>query len=689
MQLKDDHLTESGHSSENALQSDAGLDEMLVAAKELSQQENLESANALYERALAYIDSLPQDKGSPHLAEVLWNLGNNLYMLNQIEECIPYFQRLVQMQEEKLGAEDPALITPLLRLAIALKRDGQAEPSERVFERSMALAKKANPDGAVPVSPGAGDTSIDTADGAQASDAAGLLDDARADSSPQEKSADHELLKHLFSANSPHSMIEEAPEQNFFQPEFVDRNPAATRLSEMDLPALSAIPSPSAMKTMFREAQLPDAGAMTKASAYLKEHESSDEPVKFADSVKHFDAKESAPFLVRNQWLLPTLLISLIVLGAGYFLKDALSHTKSAQTWDVLPGSALPVVRSYTSFDKSDVINVLSGNRAVYDAEGKSYRAKCFSLAGDPRDFATVIPGSLTGRHIWFEQCPGGLKRDDGSMLYLPDAPISKLVEQMTLITNAMQQYYQKNHSYPTTTEQFQTALGILSSHVNPLTHKGDAPRFYMTYANSVTASAPRLEEKTLAGETWINETSQGPGEIHCCSLITEDASGKPNPDALNGAGTSGMPVPGGAMPGTANGGGVTYAGRASHFLIRGCDESGQFIPGSKSGQTFYIELNEGKSNIPDEQKVASLPRDFSAMTLYLAPSFAEQSLFTCIAGAIPGLLVMVIAGCLVIQHGMQEQKEKEVMIRRRAVGQVLIVATVILAAWILMCVLG
>ncbi|HEY9756620.1 MAG TPA: tetratricopeptide repeat protein [Oculatellaceae cyanobacterium] len=704
MQLRDDHLTENEHSSESAPQSDADLAEILVSAKEHSQHDDLEHANALYKRAMAYIDSLPEEKGHPHLAEVLWNLGNNMYMLSQIEECIPHFQRLVTLQEEKLGAEDPALITPLLRLAIALKRDGQAELSEQVFERSMTLAKKANPEGLVPSS--RGQSTADSGDASTADGNSGGSDaSAETQTTPQEKSADHEMLKHLFSANSPHSLVEEEPEQHFAQPEFVDRNPAATRLSEMDLAALSAIPSPSAMKTMFREAQLPDAASVTKAAAYLKEHDSSDEPVKFADSVKHFDAKESAPFMVRNQWLLPTLVISAVVIAAGYFLKDVLSHTKSVQTWDVLPGSALPVLKTFNSFDKSDVIQILSGDRAIYDADGKSFRAKCFSLHGDLRDLATVIPGAYTGRHIWFEESSTGVKRDDGGNLYLPDAPMSKVVEQMTMIANAVQQYYLKNHSYPTTNEQFQEALGSLSSHVNPLTHRGDAPRFYMTYANSAQASAPKLEEKTGSGETWINETSQGPGEIHCVSLISEDASGKPDPRAMAASGASGMPgaapgtIPGatpgvmpavpGSMPGTNNGGFSAYTGRASYFLIRGCDESGQFIQGSKPGQTFYIELNEGKSNIPDEQKVAALPRDFSKITLYLAPSLSEQSLFTCIAGAVPGLLVMVIAACLVMQHGMQEQKDKETVIRRRTVGQTLIVASILLAGWVLICVLG
>ena len=695
MQLKDDHLTDADLAHSGAPASgNKDVESKLLGAHELSHNNEFEAANHILLEALAQIDALPAQEQHPHLAEVLWSLANNLYLVSLVDECIPYFQRLVEVQEQNLGPEDAALITPLLRLAIALKRAGQAEESEVVFQRSMDLAKRVTPDGGANDKTDGGQ-SHETKD-ADKSDASAQSGNSEAYVHPAhdglsvkesgKSDADSDVLKYLFSDKSPlHNEPVQEPEAEPEPFRFVegnastygDRNPAAARLSDMDLAALGAIPSPAAMKTMFRDAMpVPsDAGARTtKVTAFFKANENTAEPVKFAETVKNFDAKEAAPFMVRYPWLLPAAAIVLIVFVVGYFVKDHLEHTASVAGWDdSISPNALRAVKSYSSFDNKTVLTVLDGDKAILRSGGKSRRAKCFFLEGDPRDFAGVIPGSYVGTHLWLEQAAGGLKEADGGGLYLPDAPMTMVVQQMKLIADRVQAYYKQNHSYPTTGEQMQAALGSAVSHMNPITHKGDSPKFYNTYASSLAASAKKLEDKTAAGESWINETTMAPGEIHCCSLIYQDASGRPDANAMAGGGAV-------AQAGS--------SGTAPYFFIRAGDIDGQFIPGSRPGTTFYIKLSDGTSNLLDGNS-AELPRDFSKLRILVTKSFSEESFFVFIAGAVPAILVMIIAGGLVVQNGLHDQKDQVATARKIVVKRLSIGASVLLALWVSICLFG
>jgi tetratricopeptide (TPR) repeat protein len=686
-----------------------GITERLLEAHGLTQQGELVQANLIYTSVLSELGAVfnsdsvaeaetPFLEGAVHLriVDCLWNLANNLYVLNEVEESIPLFKKLVSIQELKLGADSDELITPLLRLAIALKRAGEATESESTFERSMSLAKRVNPEGNIVAT----DSRKDLEGSARSTTFVHPLQESNQDRGaeytetsevPAQAAADPEaeVLKYLFSDNAPAHVVQKMSEVKPDKPSagrsnvlnrsaapidyekgFIDRNPAATRLSELDLASLGAIPSPDVMKTMFRDATFSDPEVRnTRSSAFLKANESTDEPVKFAASVKGFD-KDSAPFMVRNKWLLPTVAVSAAIFAVVFIGKTVVENSAGNSRSPAQLAALGQPEKSYASFDKLTVLQLFKDSVANYTANDKSHRTTCYFLDGDPRDFLRVLPGSYSGSDVWMQQNPDGLKQQDGVTLYSSTAPLNSVAKEMTAIAQAMQAYYGVNRSYPTTIEQFQAALGQ-SVYVNPYSHKGDPPKFFMTYSSSIGSSAKKLEAKTEAGENWINETGILPGEVHCCSLIYEDPAGqKPADMVVTGA------------PGT--------SGNGTDFFIRGGDADSHFIAGSKPDTTFYIELNQGKSTaLSTIINGPSKPLDLAKMRILVAKDFSEQMLFLFISGAVPALLLMGIGGGWFIQHQLYEEKDQLSQTRKKFMTQVLVICSVLLAGWIAVCALG
>ena len=690
------------------------ISERLLEARGLTQAGELVQANLIYAAVLSELGTVlnsdsddsaaeaPLLEGAVHVQVVdcLWNLANNLYVLNEVEESIPLFKKLVAIQELKLGPESDELITPLLRLAIALKRAGDANESESTFDRSMNLAKRVNPEGNIVAT----DSPKDTEGYARATGFVHPLQESNQAHStepletaetaaPATEDPEAEVLKYLFSDNAPAHVVKKMSEVKPDKPSagrsnvlnrsappsvppidyekgFIDRNPAATRLSELDLASLGAIPSPDAMKTMFRDATFSDPEVRnTRSTAFLKANESADEPVKFGASTKGFN-KDSAPFMVRNKWLLPTVAAIAAIFAIVFIGKSVFEKTGGSSHLPSQLGVVGQPERSYASFDKLTVLQLFKDSVANYTANDKSHRTSCYFLDGDPRDFFRVIPGSYSGSDVWMQQNLDGLKQQDGVTLYSSTAPLNSVAKEMTAIAQAMQAYYGVNRSYPTTVEQFQAALGQ-SVYVNPYTHKGDPPKFFMTYSSTIGSSAKKLEAKTEAGENWINETGITPGEVHCCSLVYEDPAGhQPADMVVTGA------------PGT--------SGNGTDFFIRGGDADSHFIAGSKPDTSFYIELNQGKSTgLSTIINGPSKPLELTKMRILVAKDFSEQMLFLFVSGAIPAILLMGIGGGWLIQHQLYEEKDQLSQTRKRFMTQVLVICSVLLAVWIAVCALG
>ena len=718
---------EDAKSGEDTRDKFLDIDLKMQSAHESSQAGDFVGANAIYQDILLQLDSeavsgldtsnrtdgvtgksqeqngIPgeaHEKSHAQLVECLWSLANNLYLLNDVESSIPLFKRLVLVQEAKLGSDNDQLITPLLRLAIALKRAGEVAESEETFQRSMTMAKRVNPEGHIAVADAnSAQENVQKstfvhplAESMQSQDSEHSDVSANADKStsaaPEDSEA--EVLKYLFSDNAPAHVVKKMTEIKQNKPSagrtnvlsrssapidyekgFIDRNPAATRLSELDLAALGAIPSTDVMKSMFSEASFSDPQTRsTRSTAFLKANESGEEPLKFADSTKRFDAKESAPLLVRNKWFLPTLVVVAAILATGFIAKSFFNKSSAGHQSAAIVGASAVPEKTFASFDKQTVLQTYKNAVANFTNNNKSHRAVCHFLDGDPRDLLVVIPGSYSGSDLWMQQTADGLKLSDGTILYSGTAPLNGVVKQMTSIAQAVQAYYGANHSYPTTPDQFQAAMNS-AVYMNAFTHKGDPPKFYTTYSSSLGSSAKKLEVKTEAGENWINETAVAAGEIHCCCLIYEDPAGhQPSDQVRTGA------------PGT--------SGNGTDFFIRGGDADGHFIQGNKPGSTFYIELNQGKSSeLTDMLNMPSKPLDLGKTRILVAKDFSEQMFFLFLSGAIPALFLMAIGGGWFIQHQLYEDNDQLSQIRKKVVTQVLVVSSALLALWIAICALG
>jgi tetratricopeptide (TPR) repeat protein len=696
-------------------------------AQELSQSGDLKAANDLYRSIITALDTVshllpsdPTEDSQVQLSDCLWSLANNLYALDQIEDSIPFFRRLVELQERKLGPEDGLLITPLLRLAIALKRSGEAAESETIFERSMLLAKSVDkhklPKNDTDQSKSAEHCPLSieigpTEDALEAdtllvtkSLSESSLELPLAGVSPKtdlnQSGAEHDLLKHLFSDNAPaqlrekidldanqmssedgsnnHNQIHQEQfqgvdlfQQNYNQ--FQDRNPTATRLSASDLAALGAIPSPDAIKTMFGEAVFSDASARAKAVEFLKTNDSSDEPIKVAYTVRNFDAQQAAPFLVRNKWLGPLAAFIAVVLVGAFFAKlysDKIG--KSVPTRDVLATGAKAPIATYVSSDEKITLQTYENARADYTEADTTHRAKYYFLQGDLTDLFAVLPGLYSNTDIWLLRVDDGLKFADGTTLFSAESPLAAIVRQISALTEKVQEFYQQNHTYPINFEQFQASLGSLT-YINPVTKRADAAKFFATYCSNLDTAVAKMSNKTESGERWINESKIAPGEIHCSSLIYEDPTGAAAVDSQGQAST----IDGGV---------------AKYFYMRAGDGQGQFIAASKPGKTFYVMLSDGQhstlaGNNPD--KLGSKTYDFRKSRILIAHDLTEQSFFLFLGTAVPVLIFLTMACAWVMQNGFGQHKDSKSQANKAVVMRLLIVSSALLSIWLLICFLG
>ena len=83
------------------------------------QAEKFQEAENLYAEALKVID-LDFGDEHPDLPLALWNYGNTLYSLSKFREAIPLYNRLAQIQEDKLGKYDTKVVAHAIQTGYCL-----------------------------------------------------------------------------------------------------------------------------------------------------------------------------------------------------------------------------------------------------------------------------------------------------------------------------------------------------------------------------------------------------------------------------------------------------------------------------------------------------------------------------------------------------------------------------------------
>jgi tetratricopeptide (TPR) repeat protein len=731
MQLEENNLERKRDPDEGRIE----LDRKLQMAQEKGQMGDFDGAAQSYQEAIAIIDAreavretdgekttaqrptadkstdgekttadkTTTDKSDVHpdLAHCLWQLANILFEQNQIEESIPLFKRLLAVQEEILPSRDARIITPLLRLAIALRKAGQVDESEETFARAMQLAREeeerkqkegTSPQEEKQVSEVA---STDDDQSAQGSDSPKENTNAAGETKKQPDDYSN-MLKNLFSD----AAQETAERAGYDSPLRLD----------FDLAQLEAIPTPDVLRNLYN--QSPGAELTTTAArkSLLRPKDASVErqdevPVKFEQSTKDFQT-EAAPE-GRTTAFLPLVFLALAVGACAFFVLRSLrvndfgagtnppNSGSNEQTSNIgTPGGYSPTTSNgtliYSALNNLRSIRLDKDGSATLIRNGLSYRGKYRSLNGGPSDFLAVVPGALLHSEIWLEKTTSGLKDIDGVPLYGADAPESLLLKEVTRFAQKCQEYHVGHASYPGTAEDYNREINV--SYVNPFTKRGATPKYYFTYASSMATSAAKLEEKTATGGMWINETTLAPGEIHCCSLVSANPVGAgpvatnaftPNltdPSTTAGGADQNNPA---SQVTALNASDSAMPTKTPNLFIRACGADGQFLPGDKPGTIFYLRLEEGKSKTLDSlANQRQYPSAAGSSKIFIANDSSEVTMFTFLRAAIPAILIVFIGFFAVMQSGLTEKKDELSVQRRKLMKQLLIISAVAFSVW-------
>jgi Tetratricopeptide repeat len=644
-----------------------------------SAQKNEEAAE-LYAQALTGLNQAYGD-AHPEMPLLLWNYGNALYSLNKFKDAIPLYNRLISIQEEKLGKHDTKVVATLFRLATVYERIGDFSDAERTYDQALTSAKVALP----PDHPLL-QTLYESCEGMAKRTASRLEALAPNESLTGDDSYNPAAFSDQFGSQFGAQVggQGETPYEPLQEDEW-EQYAAPSTLTDKDLAALNAIPTPGAKRGGGGnpKSEGPQTTALGRADEKEKEKQNPKKKVNtliaITQSLEGLEQDERMAKILHSPILMFGLTIVLIMTGASWFalLKNEKSNNKQS-------GPRVEVEKDFdihgktlTAADNQMSIEIDRKGQAKLVEGGKLIKGPVSLLEGNLVDAFKVIPGSLFRKEIWFEETPAGLRNENGAVLYFPDAPEETVVQRMQKFAEFCQDYYRKGRSYPADAKDCQSYKGF--QYLNAFTHKGDAPYFSAMYVPNKAGMAGRLREQAGKGEAWINEPALRPGAINCCALVlNQSGNAKPLQLAAPSEDSSYMVDQN------------QSSAVGTNLFIRGCDRDGHYLQSSKAGNVFFIELSEGKSKALDQLSTPPETRFGDTNTrIIVAKDIAEHSTFSFFRNTLPPILFLLSVLCGVAAWGTAK-KEDEQSKQLSTIFKLLSIATgAFIVLWYLFCMIG
>ncbi len=618
----------------------------LHAANVAYQGQRNEEAAELFAQALAHFDQTFGD-AHPEMPGLLWNYGNTLYNLHLFREAIPLYNRLINIQVQKLGVDDTKVVATLFRMAIVYERIGNFADAERTYEQALASAKIALP-------------------------------------------PDHPLLKTLEescegmarrTAARLEGLVSE-PLTEPLQEEEWEQYAAPSTLSKAEMAALNAIPTPIGKKgggkgddTAFitelgkQEAEAAERSLPRRKQSRLFE---------LSQKMDEFTQNSAAAKILHSRVMMFILTVVFLLTAGSWFVifkptQSRLGRTDSrvivVQHDEDLYGKTL------LSADRQEFIQIDKNGEAQLTKGGKLVKGASAMLSGDLSDFLRVVPGSFFHKEIWFEQVPGGLLDEKGTILYFPDAPEQTIVSHMKKFAEFAESYYGKNQSYPKDATDCQSFSTF--SYINPFTHSHDAPYFSSMYTSNRQTQLDRLEEQATKGEKWINEPDPRPGAINCCALV------------LNQMASKSATVVSSSSDNYSSDTSPTATSVATDLFIRGCDRDGRYIQSSTPGTVFVLQLDQGKSksllalDTPPDVRLGD-----TDIRILIVKDATERATFSFLRSTLPPIVALFSILCGVAAWGASRKQDSDqkllVAFRSLAIG-----SASLLVIWYVICMFG
>jgi hypothetical protein len=604
---------------------------------------NMEEASRLYQEALENNDKQMGDL-NPQLPLLLWNYGNSLYNQQKFGYAIPLYQRLINIQEEKLGKNNTKVLATLFRLATVYERIGDFMEAEQAYERAFLSARETLP-------------------------------------------PDHPLLQTLLKSREGMAKRSAANMEGLqFEPltevlkeDEWEKYAAPSSLSIDDLAALNKIPAPNKKKGGSNAS---DDGRpiTTSMGRYEAEEAEKKKPKKkrhgAGDMLSMLEENATVASVLHSP-LLQFALTIVLVMTAGSWFVLLKTNNNGATTAPVIISDDDIKGKEMNSADNQKSVSIDDNGKAKYKTEQQIYAGPTLNLSDDLSDAARVIPGSLFHKEIWLKQTADGLIDDTGTKLYLPNSSEKNVIDKMISFAKHAQKRFHKSGSYPIDISQ----LNSFTGYINPYTNKGDAPFYSAMYVPDKAGMNEKLESQAAKGEAFINEPTLHPGAINCCVLVLNKTD--------RGTDTSDQPARIGYGSVSQQSNTNQNSSMGTSFYIRGVGKDNRYILGDE-GKVFYIKLDEGKSETFDKINTPPQPSAVDNNTrIVITHNPGERDVFKFFRQILPALLALLAVICGVAWRGLATKTDKESIGQRQFCQVAVIASGILLGIWFLVSAIG
>lgn len=334
------------------------------------------------------------------------------------------------------------------------------------------------------------------------------------------------------------------------------------------------------------------------------------------DPVELVKAAKSIPQRLKKLSIRGDIFLSIVgslflIVGGGVWIthettrqKVEALHEKQAET-SVAAAKDSRTTDSDNSFTTSDgilKIRFFNEKEAEVEVAGTVFKLDVVTLTDSLNSVSKAYSSRSYGNRAWAERTEEGLTLDGDLRLFRLDGDEPKLSEACNSVAKTLNEYYQKNGSYPDGKADI-IASGKLAF-INPLNGKSQ-PVSYQNFSQFMkldhlfdgATDMDGVVRFLRAGGRWSDEPMFTPGEIHCVSRYSGERRGD---DFI---------VP------------------SAFMHVAGKD--GGLLPGSLPGEVFLLELQKG-SKVNDGYVQSRLQervvKNLRGKTLFYVKS---QGLFT------------------------------------------------------------
>jgi len=549
--------------------------EKLKDAQDFYWQSRFQESEALYKDCLAQLDHIFPGY-SPETATCLQGLGDTYYFQSRYLAAMDHYKRLLSMRERLASSDPQGLVTALIKVAKTSEKLNEAEEALRYYRRALEVAQ-------VPLFIG----------------------------HPVLTSLLESYLAFLKRSQGDSGMAVDIEKKLKMSRE---------RYTEEELSKIMG----------SQEKQNASRSGVNQLNApQEEEHEE-------AVPVDHplYEGKIPKNNVFGSLWMIGTVIVVMVLAGAGIYLGAALGESPEA--------ACVKVGEKFSTIDGDKEITIQADHSVDMTVSGQTHKVRAKTLS-NPASGLLFAASDFGGKQPLYVRSGSVITDPTGLLLYSSAAPEWQTVQAMKRVASTIQLYVNKNHRMPDRLEElieFETKLEF----VNPFSgmrnlpavssgtygENGDAAKVQEVLLNTQQLDTRKLDSKLLSLSL---PKVVAPGAVLAICLQGDDK--KPSSFFVVGADKNGQ-------------------------LFRNRNDGGSLIiKGGADGSSQFVRLLDKQKDLPKEDSMIISIRSSKRFATLLGLVIADVA-----------LIIPIIIGWIVLQqytdntmigYGTMSQKTKKI----------------------------